>query len=339
MDTAPLAGLVIIFVSGVVNASFPLPMKYARAWEWENLWFVFSLLALLVLPLGAATWAIPRLSDVYASLPAADLLPGAVFGLLWGFAQTSFGIAVTMVGMAMAFAIVAGMCAVLGSLIPMMVFHPADLLDVRGLALIASGAVLAAGLVSYVRAARERDGARSDGTTGTASPTYRKGLALCLFTGATAPMINLGFAFSGKISAQAVAQGASEQSATLAIWVVVLGAAAVPNLLYPVFLLVRNGTHARFSRSPLRGGLLALPMGVLWAAGTLGYGWGAATMGAYGTSIGYAVYVVALVLWSTVTGLLTGEWRDADPQTMRRMRIGLAWIVAAVLIVSASGLA
>ena len=82
-----------------------------------------------------------------------------------------------------------------------------------------------------------------------------------------------------------------------------------------------------------------MTMGVLWAGGTLGYGWGAATMGQYGTSIGYAVYVVALVLWSIVTGLLTGEWRDAGPQTMRRMRIGLAWIVAAVLIVSATGLA
>jgi len=339
MDPNPLAGLIIIFVSGVVNASFPLPMKYARAWEWENIWLVFSLLALLVLPIGAATWAIPHLSDVYASLSASDLLPGALFGLLWGFAQTSFGIAVTMVGMAMAFAIVAGMCAVLGSLIPMMVFYPADLLDVRGLALITSGAVLAAGLVSYVRAARERDSASSDEPAGVASPNYRKGLALCLFTGATAPMINLGFAFSGKISAQAVAQGASEQSATLAIWVVVLGAAAIPNLLYPAFLLVRNGSHAQFSNAPVLGGSLALAMGILWAAGTLGYGWGAATMGRYGTSIGYAVYVVARVLWSTVTGLLTGEGRDAGPQTMRQMRIGLAWIVAAVLIVSATGLA
>ena len=262
-----------------------------------------------------------------------------MFGLLWGFAQTSFGIAVPMVGMAIAFAIVAGMCAVLGSLIPMMVFHPADLLDVRGLALMASGAVLAAGLVSYVRAARERDSAISDEPAGAASPNHRKGLALCLFTGAPAPIINLGFAFSGKIFAQAVAQGASEQSATLAIWVVVLGAAAIPNLLYPAFLLVRNGSRARFSKAPLHGGLLALAMGVLWAGGTLGYGWGATTMGPCGTSIGYAVCVVALVLWSTVTGLLTGEWQDARPQTMKRMRIGLAWIVAAVLIVSATGLA
>ncbi len=223
MDPNPLAGLAIIFASGVVNASFPLPMKYARFWKWENLWFVFSLLALLALPIGAAIWAIPHLSDVYAALPARDLLPGAVFGLLWGIAQTSFDIAVPMVGMAMAFAIVAGMCAVLGSLIPMAVFHPADLLDLRGIALISSGAVLAAGLAFYVRAARERDRASSDTPAGAAAPNYRKGLALCLFTGATAPMINLGFAFSGKISAQAMAQGASEQSATLAIWVVVLG--------------------------------------------------------------------------------------------------------------------
>ena len=94
MEPNPLAGIIIIFVSGIVNASFPLPMKYARAWKWENLWFVFSLLALLVLPVGAATWAIPDLPEVYTSLPTRDLLPGAVFGLLWGFAQTSFGIAV-----------------------------------------------------------------------------------------------------------------------------------------------------------------------------------------------------------------------------------------------------
>ncbi len=339
MDANPLAGLAIIFGSGVVNASFPLPMKYVREWKWENLWFVFSLLALLVLPIGAAGLVIPHLSQVYSALPASDLVPGAVFGLLWGFAQVSFGVAVPMVGMAMAFAVVAGMCAVLGSLIPMMVFHPEDLLGPRGIALIVSGIILAVGLILYVRAARERDTAAAGAPGGPASANYRKGLALCLFTGATAPMINLGFAFSGKISARAVAFGASEQGATLAIWVVVLGAASIPNLLYPAYLFARNKSHVYFPQSPLHGGLLAAVMGVLWTAGTLGYGWGAATMGTYGTSIGYAVYVVVLVFWSTVTGLFTGEWRGAAPSTLRRMHLGLAVILLAVLIVSATGLA
>jgi hypothetical protein len=62
-------------------------------------------------------------------------------------------------------------------------------------------------------------------------------------------------------------------------------------------------------------------------------------MGTHGTSIGYAVYVVVLVFWSTVTGLFTGEWRGAAPSTLRRMRLGLAVIVVAILIVSATGLA
>jgi len=338
MDANPLAGLAIIFGSGVVNASFPLPMKYVRGWKWENLWFVFSFFALLVLPALAAWLAMPQLSQVYASLPARDFLPGAVFGLLWGFAQASFGVAVPMVGMAMAFAIVAGMCAVLGSLIPMTVLHSEELLRMRGISLIISGVVLAVGLVLYVRAARERD-RTSVGGGAQPSANYRKGLALCLFTGATAPMINLGFAFSGNISARATAFGASSQSATLAIWVVVLGAASLPNLLYPLYLMARNRSHSDFRLSTTQGVVLSLLMGLLWAAGTLGYGWGAATMGTHGTSIGYAVYVVVLVFWSTVTGLFTGEWRGAAPSTLRRMRLGLAVIVVAILIVSATGLA
>jgi L-rhamnose-H+ transport protein len=338
MHTNGLAGLAIILCSGVVNASFPLPMKYVREWKWENLWFVFSLVALLILPICTAYSMTPHLSQVYSSLPATDFVPGAVFGLFWGFAQVSFGVAVPMVGMAMAFAIVAGMCSVLGSLIPMMVLHPEDLFGLRGIALVVSGIILAAGLTLYVRAARERDSAAAGLPGGLASANYRKGLALCLFTGATAPMINLGFAFSGKLSAQAVAFGASEQSGTLAIWVVVLGAASIPNLLYPVYLFMREKSHLQFRRSPVHGALLATLMGVLWTTGTLGYGWGAATMGPYGTSIGYAVYVVVLVFWSTLTGLFTGEWRGAPPSAFRRMKLGLSVILVAILVVSATGL-
>jgi L-rhamnose-H+ transport protein len=340
VEGTPLAGLAIISCSGLVNASFPLPMKYAREWKWENLWFVFSFWALVLLPVCAAVSVVPNLWRVYSALSLRDFLPGAVFGLFWGFAQVSFGVAVPMVGMAMAFAIVAGMCAVLGSLIPMMVLHPQDLLGVGGAALLISSIVLGVGLVQYVRAARERDLATAgESITSPGSASYQKGLLLCLFTGATAPMINLGFAFSGKIAAGAVTSGASERSATLAIWIIVLGAAAIPNLLSPAYLFSRNKSLIQFSQSPLKGTLLAAFMGVLWTAGTLGYGWGAATMGRYGVSIGYAVYVVILVLWSTITGLFTGEWRAAAPPTLRRMRLGLVFIVLAVLIVSAAGLA
>jgi L-rhamnose-H+ transport protein len=43
-------GMAIVFVSGAINGSFPMPMKYSRQWRWENNWLVFSVLAWLIFP-------------------------------------------------------------------------------------------------------------------------------------------------------------------------------------------------------------------------------------------------------------------------------------------------
>lgn len=330
-------GLLIILGSGILNASFALPMKFTRSWKWENTWLLFTTLALLVLPVVLASAMVPDLRNVYSSLPARQLLPGLVFGFLWGMAQVTFGLAIAAVGMAMAFAIVVGMCAVLGSLIPMAVLHPAELPGPVGILLLASAVVLTSGLVIYGKAARQRE-ADSGGSPELRGARFRKGLALCLFTGALGGMINLGFAFSGAISDQAVKQGATPGSATLAVWVVVLSAGYVPNLLYTSYLLRKNRTAALFLHSPGREGALVVAMACLWLSGTLGYGWGAAKIGTFGTSIGFAVYMIMLLLWSTTLGVLTGEWRQAKRQTLARMRMGLAVILVSVLILSATGL-
>jgi len=61
-------------------------------------------------------------------------------------------------------------------------------------------------------------------------------------------------------------------------------------------------------------------------------------MGAYGTSIGYAIYVTILIIGSTIMGVMTGEWKAAKPTTYRKMKTALVVILAAVLILSATGL-
>jgi L-rhamnose-H+ transport protein len=328
-------GLGIILISGILNASFPLPMKYSRAWKWENTWFVFTALALFVLPLVLAMMAVPDLVGVYASLPASAFVPGAVFGFLWGTAQVTFGIAIAGVGMAMAFAIVVGMSGLFGSLITMGVLHPDELLGPRGIALIISAVILIAGLLIYGRAGRDRE--RETGGTGPSGASFRKGLAVCIYTGLMGGMLNLGFAFSGKVSDAAVSRGASGQSATLVVWFIVLTAGWIPNLVYTVFLMVRNGTVSRFGAAPGRELLLAIAVALLWLGGTMGYGSGATAMGAYGTSIGYAIYVTILLLWSTTLGILTGEWKQASPATVGRMKMGVGVILASVLVLSATG--
>lgn len=325
------AGPGLMLLSGVMNGSFALPMRWARKWEWENIWLVFSTVALVALPAAFAFALIPNLGEIYRSLCFLDFMPALGFGLLWGVGQATFGIAIRRVGMAMAFALVVGIGTVLASIVPLAVLHPSGFLTERGAVLVASAALLASGLAVYGRAARDRERAGNPGRR-----VSHAALALCIASGVLGASINFGFAFSGAIERQAVKLGATAHTATLAVWVPVLGAGAIPNLLYSVWLLRRNRTASRFRQTPLVGCALAAVMGVLWSVSTLGYGWGSVTIGLYGTSAGYAIYDSSLILWSTILGILAGEWRDAPRAVNRAMRAGVALILAAVLILSIS---
>ncbi len=111
-------GMTVILVSGAMNAAFALPMKYSRSWKWENLWLVFSVVGILIVPWALAFGLVPGLAQVYAGVSPRALLLPLVFGLLWGFAQVTFGISLRMVGVALTFAVVSALGSLSGSLVP-----------------------------------------------------------------------------------------------------------------------------------------------------------------------------------------------------------------------------
>lgn len=311
-------------------------MKLSRRWSWENTWLVYATLALVLIPGTLMAWSIPHPFAFYTSLPPRLLVLPLLFGFGWGIAQVTFGLSIVRVGMAMAFAIVIGLSSLLGSAIPLAVFHPDDLLGRVGIALLASAILLAVGLVLFAKAGRERE--RLSVNKSTANQAFRLGILLCVFTGCLGSMINMGFVFGGGIAQQATANGVSPEKATLAVWFVVLGAGYIPNLAFTLYLLRRNSTWNRFVQSSGREMLLALAAAALWLFGMLGYGVGASIMGKFGNSLGFAVCMAALLLWSSALGEMAGEWRAALPSTMRRMRIGLGFIMLSVITLGFSGL-
>jgi L-rhamnose-H+ transport protein len=322
-------GLGIVMFSGMLTASFPAPMKFSRAWNWENTWLAYATMALVIIPLALAWWSVPHLFSLYASVPARDLLLPLLFGFGWGIAQVTFGLSIACVGMAMSFAIVIGMSALLGSLIPLAIFHPEVLAGRTGILLAASGALLVCGLIFYARAGREREAASS--AAGSTGSQFLKGLLLSIFTGLFGAMINLGFVFGGKIAQQAMRRGVSAERATLAVWAVVLAAGYLPNAAYTIYLLRKNRSAGAFRKLFIVEILLALAAAVFWLFGMLGYGIGATAMGPYGNSIGFAVCMTVLLLWSSALGLLAGEWRGASQGARSRMAIGVVFITASMV--------
>ena len=191
------------------------------------------------------------------------------------------------------------------SSIPLAVFHPDDLLGRVGLALLVSAALLVIGLMHYVQAGRQRE--LNQTVADTTGVKFRTGVLLCIFTGCFGSMINIGFVFGAPIAQRAVQLGVKPGSATLSVWLIVLVAGYFPNLAYTLLLLKRNGTVHLFRNQWARESLLSSAAAVLWLFGMLGYGIGAGVMGKYGNSLGFSVCMGALLLWSSVLGLIAGN--------------------------------
>ena len=112
-------GLLLLFIAGVMNASFTLPMKFTRRWAWENTWLIWTIFALVLLPPVITLLTVEHVGQVYAEAGTSLILTVAAFGAGWGVAQVLFGLAVEVIGIALTFSIVLGMSAAIGSMIPL----------------------------------------------------------------------------------------------------------------------------------------------------------------------------------------------------------------------------
>ena len=318
-----------------------MPMKLSRTWKWENLWLVFSVVGIFMVPWALAFGLVPGLLRVFAEVTPRALFLPLIFGLLWGFAQVTFGVSFRIVGVALSFAVVSALCSLSGSLVPMLVFHPQDIFRPRGLLLLLSIPFLLIGLVFYAYAGRRREKEQADPNASSSSPksSFATGLALCIFTGIFGSSYNLGFAFGGDVIRVSQQHGAGHMTSTYPVWALVLGAGFIPNLVYCVYLLVKNGTANLFTRrGSTREAVLALAMAATWITAVLGYGIGATLVGADGTSVGYMLFVAASILFANAYGLMAGEWKGTSPRTRRFLIAAVAFILVAVIVLNLGGL-
>jgi len=334
-------GMAIVFISGAVNGSFPLPMKYSREWQWENNWLVFSVLAWLILPSLLLGISVPHVSQVYSEAPVRAVLLPMIFGFLWGCSQVTLGLSFKAMGVAFAFSVMAGINALFGSLIPLLAFARNDLLRPRGLLLLVSIPILLTGLWLYARAGLRREKEQAASRTASAEPatSFTRGLALCIFTGVFGAFINLGFAFGGDVARKSLDLGAHPVASTYAVWALVCWSGVIPNILYCCYLLSRNRTWNRFAGpSRWKESLLAVAMAILWVTAIFSYGVGATMIGRYGTSIGYTLLVAMTIISSTSVGVLTQEWKCTLPRTRRLLATAMTVVLLSVFVLNAGGL-
>lgn len=327
MPEGQLIGLLAVLAGGLCQGSFMLPMKWTRTWKWENTWLIFACTAYLVAPWILVLAGVPHAFQILASVHATTLLVVLLFGLGWGIGALTFGLGVTAVGMSLGFAVILGLTAVVGTLIPLLsTVHSLSSakVAVTGFSL----AVMLLGVAVCSWAGKWKEKSPEPGST----LSYMKGLMVCVVSGVLSACGNLGFVYGQGIIHRAESQGVSITMAPNLVWALLTVALFLCNAGYAGTLLWRNGSFVNFRNAHAkRYFVFGALMGVLWIGGFVFYGVGAHQLGKLGPSLGWAILMGSMVLVANLLGVLTGEWHGAPRHATQRLQWGIGLLLIAIV--------
>jgi L-rhamnose-H+ transport protein len=339
MSSMLLAGALLAILSGLMNGSFTLPMRFLGRWEWENVWSVFIAVSCLVMPAVIVTLMAPASWGVLAAAPAHALWIAIATGFAWGFGAVLFGQSVSAIGISLANTLVLAISSALGSLLPIVLLSPEKLFEPTGRKILIGVGVELAGIALCGWAGRMREhaagvGAERGQMVGHARPI---GVALLMATGSgiLSAVFNIGFSLAQPIADTGRAAGLSQFASTNLIWLVMLGSGSVANLGFCGFLFMRNGSVSKFAQpGKLRLYGLASLMALLWGGSIFVYGAATPRLGALGTAIGWPLSLAVGLLLANVIGVGLGEWRGAPSRARQWMYSGIAVLLVAVILLS-----
>jgi L-rhamnose-H+ transport protein len=326
-------GVALAALSGICNGLFTAPLRLPSTWKWENTWFVFIVVSCIAMPLCIVSESVPRGLQLIERSPHNTVFTALAFGFAWGFGAIAFGQSVQFLGVSIANSLVIGLSSALGSLVPLLLGGPVILgprlwVLMAGILAFLIGVALcgAAGWLRDKTEARETDQVRF----------AARGYLFAIAAGIMSAIFNIGFTLALPIAQAGMRSGISQAAATNCIWLLMLGAGSVPNLIYCALLMRKNQTGRLLGRSMERAWPLAIVMGLLWGGSIFLYGAAVPRLGNMGPSIGWPLSLAVGLAVANAMGLLLHEWRSAPQPAVMRMRWGLSTLFLAILLCSLS---
>lgn len=319
-----------------------VPMKYARRWQWENIWLLYIGFGQVVFPLILVGLTAPKAWAAYVTAKPQALAAAAVFGFGWGVGNVLSGIGYTMLGVGLGLTIILGLAASAGSLIPLAVLYPERLASTPAVALYLGVFLMLAGLILCFRGGRVRQAQRlqKEITRGADLQAFgkgdlRTGVIICIASGILSSMLNLAFTFGDDIRKSALQLGMTGEAAVNTLWLPIFLFGFLPTLIYCLYLFNRNGSWRAFAQ-PATGShwFFGMLMGLLFVTGLSLYGIGSLRLGTMGPVLGFPVYTSAMVLSANTAGIATGEWQGSPKAAYAYELLGILLLITSIVVIA-----
>lgn len=373
MGANPFIGILYHWIGGFASATNFIPFRRIRRWSFEIYWIVQGVAAWLIAPLLVASLFVPDLLGILRAAPPRALGFAILFGVLWGVGGLTFGLSIRYLGIALGYAIALGLCTAFGTLIP-----PIYTGAIHTILHESSGQVILLGVLLCVFAvvingfagwSKEREVTPEEKLeSGESEFSLGRGILVAVFAGIMSSFFAFGLSAGAPIAAVArqrlLAGGHLDLWQNLPVLVVVLWGGFLTNLVWSIFLIVKNKTGAEFLGAPgvnpmrarhvsgdtlqdvdardltqrIAPGALganyffAALAGVIWYFQFFFYSLGQTKLGKYDFS-SWTLHMASIIIFATLWGLALKEWKGTSRRTRLLVTAGLTLLIGSTLVV------
>ncbi|MEN8230614.1 MAG: L-rhamnose/proton symporter RhaT [Bacteroidota bacterium] len=338
----PIIGTGLHAVGGISASSCYLPNTQTKKWSWGTYWLAQALFAWIIIPLLIGWITVPGFFRILADAPAKPFWTAFILGGAYGFGGMSFGKAINHIGYSLTYTLAIGISAVLGTIIPMMIFGGlSDFFTKPGGSIVLIGmtmSLLGVIICGWAGFKKEKDLNAGHERKGGFNMTV--GLLLTIVAGVLSGVFNLSLEYGNPVAQMAAENGAGHYEGNAKLVISTSGCFVV-NFIWFVIAGFRAGTLKEFI--PRKNGLSGNTIfrnwswsaltGMLWSFQFFFYGLGHVRMG-YFQFASWVLHMSMLIFFSYIVGVLMKEWKKVRLKTYIILIIGLLTLIASFCITS-----
>lgn len=341
-----LLSILLIATGSICAASFYVPIKKVKGWSWESYWIVQGIASWILAPWIFALLTVPDLGAILSGSPSKEVFNTILFGALWGVGGLTFGLSMRFLGVAMGQSIALGFCAAFGTLIPPVIsgqdlFHSREgIIMVLGVSLCIAGIAI----VGFAGALKSKGMSEEERKKAIREFALKKGLFIAILAGIMSACMNFGingipgFMDAGNVIRKiAEDHGTNPLFATNPVYIFVMFGGFLTNLVYCVYLNIRNKTYKDYTSLPA--GAFANNMffsflgGTLWFLQFFFFGMGQSYLPEGMIAFGWSILMAMNIIFSNVWGIFLNEWKGASKKTVAVLVIGLLVLILSTFVV------
>ncbi len=337
-----MKGILLIAIGSLGAASFYVPFKKVKDWAWESYWIVQGLAAWILAPWIFALLTVPSgtLMDIIHESPSSAKWLAILFGALWGVGGLTFGLSIRYLGVALGQSIALGFCAAFGTLIPPIVAGENLFSTHAGILTLVGVAVCVAGIatIGYAGALKNKGLSEEQRKVAVKEFALKKGILIAVLAGVMSACFNFGFKYGEPINETAARFGTNKLFLSNPTLIFILLGGFATNLVYCVYLNIKNGTGKDYFSVPgrvfLNNLFFTFLAGFLWFLQFHFYGMGKSQLPPQMEVFAWSILMALNIAFSNIWGLFLKEWKGVSRMTLVILLIGIIVLILSTFVVN-----